>query len=53
MLSVWPSGAPGVGRSKVRFAPPWSRWSFDGSPLTKRSVSTKYTASFAKGSVVP
>ena len=51
-----PASLPGVGRSNVRVAgsgPPWSRWSLDGSPLTKRSVTTKYTDSFAKGSSVP
>src|SRR3970040_2373463 len=53
MLSLCPAGAPGTGRSNVRLAPPWSRWSLDGSPVTKRSVSTKYTALVAKGSVVP
>ena len=53
MLSLRPFGAPGVARSNVRLAPPCSRWSFEGSPLTKRSVSTKYTACAANGSVVP
>jgi hypothetical protein len=52
MLPAWPSRRAS-GMSKVRFAPPWSRWSLDGSPLTKRSVTTKYTASFANGSSVP
>ena len=53
MLSLRPAGAPATGRSNVRWAPPWSRWSLDASPLTKRSVSTKYTALAANGSVVP
>jgi hypothetical protein len=41
MFALSPFGAPATGMSNVRCALPWSRWSFDGSPLTKRSVITK------------
>ena len=52
MLPATPSQG-GSGMSKVRYLPPWSRWSLPVSPLTKRSVTTKYTALRANGSSVP